>query len=68
MTLDEAMTDLSIQLEVKRRTEQFRSADAIKLGIEAQRAFAILRSRLPLELQYLLPGETKEPVTHPGTE
>ena len=34
--------------------------DALALSIEASRAFVILRSRQPLSLQFLLPGETKE--------
>ncbi len=35
MTIDQAIADLSIQLEVKRTVGQSRQADAIRLGIEA---------------------------------
>jgi len=60
MTLDEALTDLSIQLEVKRRLNQDHQADAIKLGIEALRWVQDVRHIISTPNPELLPGETKE--------
>ena len=60
MNLGRAMTDLSIQLEVKRQLGQPHQADAIKLGIEALKIVGFTRAnnfRLPLGL---LPGETED--------
>lgn len=60
MTLDEALGDLSIQLEVKRRLGADHQANAIKLGIEALKAIQKLRLGTPnLNLSTLL-GETKD--------
>lgn len=58
MTLEEAMTDLSIQLEVKRRLGQSRQADAIKLGIEALKRLGEGRKVDHAFAWKRLPGET----------
>lgn len=60
MTLDEAIADLSIQLEVKRRLGKNREADAIKLGIEALKAVKQARDIAYSVPAHYLPGETKE--------
>jgi len=60
MTLGEAKTDLSIQLEVKRRLGKNREADALKLGIEALKQVEEYRTHHILSKVKLLPGETKD--------
>lgn len=57
--LEEAMADLSMQLEAKRRLGRSRQADAIKLGIEALKRLQEHRTE-HVDITYrLLPGETK---------
>ena len=60
MTLEAAMTDLSIQLAVQSRLGYSYHADAIKLGIEAlKRQLQCKRSQNHID--YLpMPGETTE--------
>jgi len=60
MTIDEAMTDLSIQLEVKRGLGLSRQADAITLGIEALKALKLHRRFMHNSEFELMPGETEE--------
>jgi len=60
MKIDEAITDLSIQLEVKHRVGAEYSADALKLGIEALKWAKLVRSLFPLALLERLPGETEK--------
>jgi len=60
MTIDDAIANLSIQIEGKHPLAQKHQADAIKLGIEALKAYAQAR-RLGLPLRCDgLPGETKD--------
>lgn len=59
MTIDEAINDLSVQMEVKRRTRADRQADAIKMGIEALEVLKEHR-RIMVELGVgVLPSEAK---------
>jgi len=60
MTIAEAMADLSIQLEVKRRLGKDHEADALKLGIKALEYIKYLDSCPGLNTRLLLPGETEE--------
>ena len=60
MTLEEAITDLSIQLEVKRRLGQSRQADAVKLGMEALERIVYLRKDMDSPDWMTLPGEIKD--------
>lgn len=62
MTLDEAMTDLSIQREVKRRLGKDYQAESNGLGIEALKRVKDLRRDEPpfKTADELLPGETEE--------
>ena len=60
MTLEEAMTDLSIQREVKRRLGKDHEADAIGLGIEALRYVRHTREIKVLDPGGKLLGETEE--------
>ncbi len=59
MTIDEAIGDLSIQLEVKRILGKSREADAIKLGIEALKLLLPARKGMTASSFPLLPGETE---------
>jgi len=59
MKLDEAMTDLSIQREVKRRLGKDHEAKSIGLGIEALKETKRLRKFRAWFLRRLLPGETE---------
>ncbi len=61
MKLEEAITDLSLQMEVKRRLGKSREADAVKLGIEALKRLQELRIDNPETAWQLLPGETEDP-------
>ena len=60
MTLKEAMTDLSIQREAKKRLGEEFQEDALTLGIEALKVFAQLPPMFRVTPFGLLPGETKE--------
>ena len=60
MTIDEAMTDLSIQLEVKHSLGKNYQAEAIKLGIEALKCIKQVREATGVSaIEFDLPGETK---------
>ena len=59
MKLDEAITDLSIQREVKRRLGKTYEADSIGLGIEAMKEVLSFRKDPDHYKLELLPGETK---------
>ena len=58
MTLEEAMTDLSIQCEVKRRLEKTHEAESIGLGIEALKQLKLHREVHYKDAIFRLPGET----------
>ena len=60
MTLDEAIMDLSIQLEVKHRLGKDYQANAIELGIEALKRLKEYREWHRSTADGPLPGETKE--------
>jgi len=60
MTLDEAIADLSIQLEEKHRLGKEYQATAIELGIEAIRRIKDARTYEVEVEKGLLPSETKE--------
>lgn len=60
MRIDEAIGDLSVQLEVKHILGQTRQADAIKLGIEALKREKGQRDHRIPGWNTPLPGETKE--------
>ena len=59
ITIDEAMTDLSIQREVKRRLGKTHEADALGLGIEALKAVKKFQSMGSKINPLRLPGETE---------
>ncbi len=61
MKLEEAITDLSLQMEVKRRLGKSREADAVKLGIEALKRVQDMRISPCTTEDELLPGETQDP-------
>lgn len=58
MTIDEAMADLSVQLEVKHRLGKDQQADAIRLGIEALKCIKWQRIPPACLGRSRLPGET----------
>ena len=60
MTLDEAMADLSIQLEVTYRLGKYYQANAIELGIEALKRIQECRLADYMIKEDYLPGETEE--------
>lgn len=60
MTLDEAMTDLSIQREAKRQMGESHQADAIQLGIEALKVVKEFRTGRYKTINSPLLGETEE--------
>lgn len=60
MTLEEAMTDLSIQMAVNRQLGETRKAMADQLGIEALKQMIRMRGYDELPDGWLLPGETWE--------
>lgn len=57
MTIDEAIKDLSIQLEVKNRVGAERAAAALQLGIEALKRLQRNRGMKDARSE-ILPGET----------
>ena len=59
MTIEEALTDLSIQLEVKRKLGKNHQANALKLGIEALKRLYLQREHPKRKLNTLLVGETE---------
>lgn len=59
LTLDEAMIDLSIQREVKRRLGKDPEADAIGVGIGAIKRVKDMRISPCTTADELLPGETE---------
>ena len=60
MKPDEAITDLSIQLEVKRKLGKDHQADALKLGIEGLERIVYLRKDMDCPHWMTLPSETEE--------
>ncbi len=60
MNINEAIDDLSIQLEVKHRVALERQADAIKLGIEVLKRVKSQRADKRFMASMPLPGETEE--------
>lgn len=60
MKLNEAITDLSIQREVKRRLGKNHEANALGLGIEALKWYIEAREGPVPSVYHLLPGETEE--------
>lgn len=58
VNIDEAITDLSIQLEVKRRVGAERAATALQLGIEALKRLQDYQKGVNIDLWSKLPGET----------
>jgi len=58
--LDIAIIDLLVQLETQRRIGGTRSAEALKLGIEALKLIKRNRRYTPQPYNIKLPGETKE--------
>jgi len=60
MTLEEAMTDLSIQREVKRRLGKTHEAESIGLGIEALKALSGAPAKGYTCVPRPLPGETEK--------
>jgi len=60
MTIDEAITDLSIQQQVKYLTGKYHQAEAIRLGLEALKEVKASREEAYSEDTGLLPGETEE--------
>jgi len=60
MTLDEAIADLSIQLEEKHRLGKEYQATAIELGIEALKRIQECRLADYMIKEDYLPSETKE--------
>jgi hypothetical protein len=59
MTIDEAMADLSILMEIKHRVGEERAAEAISLGIEALKRIQHHRPYVLSKEGDLLPGETE---------
>ncbi|MBA7566308.1 hypothetical protein ES708_07999 [subsurface metagenome] len=60
MTIPEAI-DRNVELKGELiREGRLEKADALQLGIEALKAFMVYRSRQPVNLQFLLPGETED--------
>ena len=60
MTLEEAMTDLSIQREVKSRLGKTHEAKSIGLGIEALKRCKYIRTHPSEPRVWGLLGETEE--------
>lgn len=60
MTPEEAIMDLSIQREVKRRLGKTHEAESIGLGIEALKLNLEMRETLRWPKTMVLPGETEE--------
>jgi len=60
MTLEEAMTDLSIQREVKKRLGKTYEAKSLGVGIEALKRLKQLREYPGLDVNWQIPGETEE--------
>lgn len=60
MTIDTAIVDLSIQLEVKRRLGKDHQANTIELGIEALKLIKKERKSPHRWFNSLLPGETED--------
>jgi len=59
MKIDEALTDLSIQLKVKHRVGEEYAATAIQLGIEALKHIKEMRDNVRISPSMPLPGETE---------
>jgi len=59
VTIDEAIANLSIQIEGKHPLAQKHQAEAIQLGIEALVAVQYVRRNYPDILPAPLPGETE---------
>ncbi len=60
MTIDEAITDLSIQKEVKQRLGKEHQAKALWLGIEALELLKEKRAFFGDRPELTLPSETKD--------
>jgi len=60
MRIDEAITNLSIQIEGKHPLAQKHQAEAIQLGIGALKLVKAKRLHFEVDINRPLPGETKD--------